>query len=576
MSLAAEFPASKDTMNPASQHTIGCFLSAWHAANSSSPNIPALEATLSGKASNDYAPRHRPVQLLRSAADAILARCVFCVHAGSSAPNIPALPAALSSKASSRIALLELLCTAAAPPTNAQTNTASHQQSQRCAAAAAAAATADIRRFCGVSELHKAALCVVAAVLRCGDSCWAWQDVLTALDAAVGSAGPGILSQPDLLLQIVLLYCQIEQQLAGDLAQQAVQLDAVLLVDIPQQQQQGLGAAGGSSSNGRAVALAAAAAQLPMPSNILHAVEKLGRSLPNGLHPGHTAAQWIVAHSGQLQGATRVLLQRWLAALLPACANSSTESAAAAAAGSGSSGAVGTGQMQQGTPAVDAPGVQQQQQQQEEGCAALVGLLLKFPGALQVAVQLARSCLEAKQQQQQLQLASWLCILTATLHSVGSSTSGSSSSSSGCDPNEWEYLSYVSLQGAGSNANAGSISSSSVGLQQLLLGPAGVLELCKRSLLAAAGSAGSSWGSSLVVLACNSCLLAAVNAAAAAAAAGDEGSGSVDGSYAVRQQLEQQLLQYGIQQVRAPYVSLFRFACYDVPIHCMPQQQLGQ
>jgi hypothetical protein len=391
------------------------------------------------------------------------------------------------------------------------------------------------------------------------------------------------LSQPDLLLQIVLLYCQTEQQLAGDLAQQAVQLDAVLLVDIPQQQQ-GLGAAGGSSSsNGRAVALAAAAAQLPVPNSILHAVEKLGRSLPNGLHPEHTAAQWIVAHSGQLQGATRVLLQRWLAALLPACANSSTDSAAAAA-GSGSSGALGTGQMQQGMSAVDAPVVQQQQQ---EGCAALVGLLLKFPGALQVAVQLARSCLEAKQQQQQqqqqqLQLAGWLCILTATLHSLGSSTSGNSSSSGGCDPSEWEYLSYVSLQGTGSDANAGSISSSSVRLQQLLLGPAGVLELCKRSLLAAAGSAGSSWGSSLVVLACNSCLLAAVNAAAAAAAAAaNDGAGIGDGSYAVRQQLEQQLLQYGIQQVR-PYRT-FRvmfvhtcFACCTIQICARRMQLLGQ
>jgi hypothetical protein len=477
--------------------------------------------------------------------------CLLCCRAGKSTPNIPALAAALSSKASSRIALLELLCSTAAPPANAATNTASHQQSQRCAAAAAAAAaTADIRRFCGVSELHKAALCIVAAVLRCGDSCWAWQDVLTALDAAVCSAGPGILSQPDLLLQIVLLYCQTEQQLAVDLAQQAVQLGTVLLVDVPQQQQ-GLGAAGGGSSSSRAVALAAAAAQLPVPGSIMHAVEKLGKSMPNGLQPEHSAAQWIVAHAGQLPGATSVLLQRWLAAILPACVNSSTDSAAAAAAGTGNgnSGAPCTGQtQQQGTSAVGAAVVQQQQQ---EVCVALVGLLIKFPGALQMAVQLARSCVEAKQQQQQqqqLQLAGWLCILTAALHSLGSSSTGSSSGSSGgCDPSELEYLSYVSLQGTGCNS-----SSSSVGLQQLLLGPSGVLELCKRSLLAAAGSAGSSWGSTLVLLACNSCLLAAVNAtAAAAAAAADEEVGSGVECYNMRHKLEQHLLQYGIQQVGA-------------------------
>jgi hypothetical protein len=467
--------------------------------------------------------------------------CCRVSCAGSSPPNIPALAAALSSKASSRIALLELLCSAAATPANPTHNnsTTSHQQSQRCAAAAAAA-TADIRRFCVVSELHKAALCIVAAVLRCGDSCWAWHDILTALDAAVGSAGPGILSQPDLLLQIVLLYCQTEQQLAGDLADQAVQLDTVLLVDVPQQQQE-LGA-GGSSS--RAVALATAAAQLPAASNILHAVEKLGRSLPAGLHPEHTAAQWIVAHAAQLPGAARLLLQRWLAALLPACAHSSSADSAAAAAASSSSGAPGTAQAQQGMCEVGAAGVQQQQQQQQEGCAALVDVLLKFPVALQLAVQLSRSFLEDKQQQQQL--AGWLCILTAALHKFGNSTGGSSSSSSS-GPDQWEYLSYVSLQGAGVSGNIGS--SSSVRLQQLLLGPSGVLELCKRSLLAAAGSACHSWGSSFVVMACSSCLLAAVTAAAAAAVGLGEEAARGD-ACAVRQQLEQQLLQYGIQQVR--------------------------
>jgi hypothetical protein len=377
-------------------------------------------------------------------------------------------------------------------------------------------------------------------VLRCGDACWAWQDVLTALDAAVGSAGHGILSQPDLLLQIVLLYCQTEQQLAAELAQQAVQLDSVLLVDVPQQQQQQLGAAGGSSSQGRSVALAAAAAQLPLPSYILHAVEKCGRSMPAGLGPEHTAAQWVVAHAAQLPGAARMLLQRWLAALLPA--RTSTE-AAAAATSNGS--AAGIAQAQQGT----SKAVDEQQQQQEEGCAALVGLLLKFSGALQLAVQLARGCLEAKQQQQ---LAGWLCILTAALHSLGMGSSTGGSSSSGSKDAEWDYLSYLSVQGTGCEAVIAGSSSSSVRLQQLLLGPSGLLELWKRSLLAAAGLASSSWGSSMVVWACSSCLLAAVDAVTAAAAAaagpGQEDAGS-SVAVGLRLQMEQQLLQYGIQQV---------------------------
>jgi hypothetical protein len=443
------------------------------------------------------------------------------------------------------MALLDLLCSAAAAaapahPSN-HTHAPSHQQQQQHRNTSATAA-ADIRRFCGISELHKAALSIVAAVLRCGDACWALADVLTALDAAVGGAGPGILTQPDILLQVVLLYCQTEQQLAADLAQQAVQLDAVLLVDVPQQQQQGVA---GSGSLGNAVALAAAAAQLPVPSCILHALEKCGRSLPGSLQPDHAAAQWIVAQAAHLPGAARLLLQRWLAVLLPATC-SSTEAAAAAAAASGGSGsAAGATQMQQSYAEAASLEQQQQQQQQrqqqqqEERCAAIVTLLLKFPGALQLAVQLARSCLEAKQQQQQQQqqqLVGWLCILTAALQSLGSSSSSAA----------WDYLSYVSMQGV---KGANQLSSSSMRLQQLLLGPSGVLELLKRCLLAAAGSAVSSWRSSLVVWACSSCLLAAVDAAAAAAAAAAAEEAGSSEAVAARLLLQQQLLQYGIQQV---------------------------
>ncbi|KAF6259674.1 hypothetical protein COO60DRAFT_1638236 [Scenedesmus sp. NREL 46B-D3] len=233
---------------------------------------------------------------------------------GSSPPNITALAAALSSKASSRIALLELLCSAAAHPPGPAHNTAPHQQHHQrgataAAAAAAAAATADIRRF----------------------------------------------------------------------------------------------------------------------------------------------SQWIVAHAAQLPGAARLLLQRWLATLLPACTNTNAAAAIAPAAAAAAAG----------------------------GGAAVP--------SNSTAAGMGRQCRRQQQLQQQL----------------------------------------------------------------LLLGPGGVLELCKRSLLAAAGSIGSSWGSSLVVWACNSCLLTATGAVAAAAAGpAEEGAGSgAAASDTLAGGLPQQLLQYGIQQV---------------------------
>eukprot|EP00775_Hariotina_reticulata_P001692 gene1692-2036_t len=46
----------------------------------------------------------------------------------------------------------------------------------------------------------------------------AWQDVLTALDAVVAAAGPGMLSQGDLLVGIMALYSMAERQHAAELS----------------------------------------------------------------------------------------------------------------------------------------------------------------------------------------------------------------------------------------------------------------------------------------------------------------------------------------------------------------------
>lgn len=465
--------------------------------------------------------------------------------AGGTALNIPALAGSLSGKASSRIALLQLLCTgtvntesqAAAAgasgnnwPQNAQ------QQRQQQHSGGSAANAADIRRFCGLSELHKAALCIVAAVLRCGDFCWAWSDVLTALDSAVGTAGHGIMSQPDLLLQTVLLYCQAEEQLAAELSQQAVQQDSVLLTDVLQQQQYGTGV-----SIASAAALAAAAAQLPVPGCILHALEKLGRSLPGQLSPNHPAAQWMLARAGQLPGAVQLLLQRWLAELLPGSTAGSTIN----------------------TVQAEAPARADIHQQ---ACAAIAGALMQHPAVSPVVLKLARSCFDNKQQ---LQLAGWLCVLTSTLYSSSSGNSGSGSDGS----NSFGYQYYVGLQGASGSSLCSSTtsSSSSFGLvQQLLLGRTGVLELCRRVLLSTAGTVSSCWSSGYLVLCCNSCLLAAVvavgatarhdGADATAAATAGALADAVRNTVAAWQQLSQQLLQHGIQQVSGAQGVLF--ACY--------------
>jgi len=82
------------------------------------------------------------------------------------------------------------------------------QQQQGCSRTSGASA--------GVSDVQRAALCIVAAPVRAGDpEGWALQDVLTALNAVVAAAGPGMLSQGDLLVSIISLYSMVSRTACG-------------------------------------------------------------------------------------------------------------------------------------------------------------------------------------------------------------------------------------------------------------------------------------------------------------------------------------------------------------------------
>lgn len=386
---------------------------------------------------------------------------------------------------------------------------------------AAAGNTADIRRFCGISDMHKAALCVVAAAVRSGGVCWSWLDVLTALDAAVGNAGPGMMSQPDLLYNIVQLYCQVEQQLAADLASQQYSIahsDGVMLTD-QQQQQQYLTNGTGGVQGGFEVAVQ----QLPVPNAVLHVLQKLGTAMPQ-LQPDEITAQWILARATQLPACVQQLLQRWMAALLP--------KATSAAAFNDSNAA---------TSCPQAAAVLEVKQQ--ELSAALIAALARYPSAVKEALLAAKQCLEEKQQ---LQLAGWLTVFAGVLVSC----------SSGSHPHTphspHDYLAVISYQSiskhtSNSAGRASSNSSSMIQLPDLVYGPSGLLELLRRSLLASLSAAASSVRASCVVVGCNTALLATVIAAGAAASAGGANGGVAGDAGSCS---GERLLQQGMQQVR--------------------------
>jgi hypothetical protein len=289
-----------------------------------------------------------------------------------------------------------------------------------------------------VLDVQRAALCIMAASLRSGDpGGWALRDVLTALNAVVAAAGPGMMSQGDLLVSIISLYSMAERQHVAELSgQQGMALD----VTVGQQQEcwQGIDL----TSSLPAVAAAPTVTQLvPHPAAVFHAVEKMGTHLP-GLPPSCEAAQWVMINAGQMPAAAAVLLGRCMAAVLPAGFDAQLAS----------------------------QGQQQQQHQADEGgqevvsqsaSTALVDILRGAPAAQVVAVRLCRQRLD---EQQLCQVIAWLSALTAARQAPAIS-------SSSCQVPE------LSVWAGHSTGN------SSHQLQELLMGPTGLLELLRRCLL---------------------------------------------------------------------------------------------
>lgn len=377
-----------------------------------------------------------------------------------------------------------------------------------------------------MSDLSKGALCIVAAAVRSGDICWSWQDVLITLDAVVAHAGPGVLSQSDLLYNIVLLYIQVEQQLAADLVSQQCSMicsDGVLLSD--QQQQQQYMTYAGASGDPQTTAAAAAVAgrglspidlavqHLPTPSAILHAIQKAATTLPTS-QPEDDIAQWVLARAMQLPAAAQQLLQRWMLLLLPA------PPAAAAAGDSGSCN--GTSQSLE---------AQLQLQQQQQVSASLMSVLGMYPTALVEVLHTAKQCQESKQQQQQL--AAWLTVITGA---VQSSSSHSSSGNYLAAVSRHVYAARYNTDGGAQTAGSSSSTSWTL-LPELLLGPSGTLELLRRSLLGHLSAAASSIGASCVIISCNNALLAVMLWAS-------DGGGVLSDQGVMRQ-----LMQQGIGQV---------------------------
>lgn len=436
-----------------------------------------------------------------------------------SRPNLASLASSLATKARSRLQLLELLCTNPNASTQQQQQQFYHQggsQQQgnsgsggRRGISSSSNGSADIRRFCGVSELHKASLCVVAAALHAGDICWGLGDVLTATDAAVGHAGPAMLSQPELLLSITRLYAQVEQQLLLDLQQQEVlQLQAA--------------ERHGYSSQ----APAAAAASLPPPAAIVHVLGKMSAAQLSVLRPDDAAAEWLLGQAAVLPGAVRLLLLHWMQLLLlpPPAATSSTAAASGQAADAGS--------------------VQQQwrKEQQQNLVSGLLSALQQQPAAVSTVLQLVEDCLQPQQQQQQRQAAAWLAVLGSLLTSSSNSVAGAVRSQ------QWQQEMTAGAEGSGrasvtllslllgSQANADTDAAG--GGLRAQAGCSLLLLTCK--VLASAGW-DSSWGCCYLLFACSSCLIAVAAAVASEAAAA---------VCAQAKDAEQRLMQQGIQQVR--------------------------
>lgn len=463
---------------------------------------------------------------------------------------LPSLAASLASRVGSRLQLLELLCS-----------------SSSTAAAAAATGTTtsgDIRRFCGISELHKAALCVVAAVLYSGDLCWELCDVLVALDAAVGGAGPAILSQPDLLLSVVRLYAQVEQQLTSDLQHQQHQLHTDHAVAF-------------ETADLAADSMHDQAPLCP-PAAIVRALGRMSAAHLTQLQPGDVAAGWVLSQPTVLPGPARLLLQQWMQQLLapqaaaaqagtggarPGTALGSTQTPPAAAASQSVDGSTQghfqhQKQQQQGKQKQQQDehlSQQLQLQQQADGLwEALLAALLQHPAALSAVLRLLQDCLE-NLHQQRAHAAAWMAALTAVLLQVVGRGEALTNTTPFNQQNQQLQGSAYALQlllcgdsgnlpaegnlPAGAAAAAASADTAG-GLHGSNKHSMGLMLLTMKALTAMAAGWPSSWGQVHLMLATSKCLTAVAAALSSVAVSG-----------AVRQQEggQQWLLQQGEQQV---------------------------
>ena len=158
-----------------------------------------------------------------------------------------------------------------------------------------AATGAGIRRFCGVSDLQRAALVILRAALSSGAGGappLPLAGALEALNGLVASAGPGFAAQPALLVAVARAYADAEAQLLA-----LLQLEA--------------------AANAAAVPGAGAApACLPAPPPALCAALQLaGGAAAERLPPGHPVAAWVLFHAEGAPGAAQELLSGWLALL---------------------------------------------------------------------------------------------------------------------------------------------------------------------------------------------------------------------------------------------------------------------
>jgi hypothetical protein len=474
------------------------------------------------------------------------------------------LATTLATKTTSRLQVLQILASPAA-------SSAQSQQQQQVGAVRqehgssggrrrgsnGSSGSSDIRRFYGVSELHKALLCVAAAAMYSEDCCWNLQDVLTALDAAVGHAGPAVLSQPELLLSITRLYAQVEQQLLLDMQQQ----------DVLQLQ------AGQDGMSESATAAAAAAGMMvsgcqhgqlaapPAPAALLAALERMNAGQLSSLHPLDVAAGWMMSHADVLLGAVRLLLQRWMQLLL---------TSAAVQVPPGMQGDAAAGANRAADKGVAVPQQQQQMfgelsEQQQELLQAVLAALQQQPAAVVFVLHLVRDCMDPQQQQHQVHTAAWLAVLSAVLASSSNKLESSimlqaqqqqqystAAHSTADDINSsftmlqvllaGQFHNSMPAQNAGYNKNSGNSGSSSNGIR--------LLQLTSKILMSSTCTA--SWvntrSSCLLLFACSSCL-GAVAAALSTGAAGAAATTSACAEGGNKRELEQLLLQQGCQQV---------------------------